>query len=174
MKPRTPPAPTTPYNDLDLRQWKEYGDIWTDSHWLIPSRARGNGHALEYHGNFVPQIATQAIRRFTRPEDVVLDLFLGSGTTAVEAARLGRRCIGVELKPELVEHVAARMQAAASEVRLIAGDSAAATTAEAVRSALAEWDRSHADLLRRRSRMICMFDAFASWLFSRRSYSAMT
>jgi DNA modification methylase len=136
-----------PYNDLDLSEWKRYEEVWTDSLWLIPSRARGNGHALEYHGNFVPQIATQAFLRFTRAEDVVLDLFLGSGTSAVEALRLGRRCIGVELKAELVEHVRKKLEGEEGRAHVICGDSAAPETGEAVRAALAAWERDLADLL---------------------------
>jgi 16S rRNA G966 N2-methylase RsmD len=147
VKPRKPLDPCVPYNDLDLSRWKELGEVWTDSLWDIPSRARGNGHSLEYHGNFVPQIATQTFTRFTRADDVVLDLFLGSGTSAVEALRLGRRCIGVELKPDLVEHVRQKVAEAADRVELVCGDSAAPETADAVRAALARWGREHADLL---------------------------
>jgi DNA modification methylase len=40
------------------------------------------------------------IKLFTQPNDVVLDPFLGSGTTAVAAARLGRRFLGIEIKAE--------------------------------------------------------------------------
>jgi SAM-dependent methyltransferase len=146
VKPRKRPEPRAPYNDLDLTRWKEYGDIWTDSLWNIPSRARGNGHALEYHGNFVPQIATQMFQRFSRRDEVVLDLFLGSGTSAVEALRLDRRCIGVELKPELVEHIRGKLP---DETRLglVCGDSGAPETAERVREALRAWDRETADLV---------------------------
>jgi predicted RNA methylase len=146
-----PREPSVPYNDLDLSRWKEYLErdedpVWTDSLWHIPSRARGNGHALEYHGNFVPQIATQALLRFSRRGDAVLDLFLGSGTTALEALRLERRCIGVELKPELAAHVREKT-ADPDRVRVLCGDSAAPETAAAVREALAAWEREHADLL---------------------------
>ena len=146
-KPRKPPEPTVAYNDLDLTRWREYDDLWTGSLWNIPTRARGNGHALEYHGNFVPQIATQTIQRFSRADDVVLDLFLGSGTSAVEALRLGRRCIGVELKPELVEHVRTKLSGCEDRLTMICGDSRSTETAATVREALARWGRAYADLL---------------------------
>jgi adenine-specific DNA-methyltransferase len=42
----------------------------------------------------------------TNPGDLVLDCFLGSGTTAAVAHKLGRRWIGVELRPEIVDSFA--------------------------------------------------------------------
>lgn len=147
VKVRKRPEPSAPYNDLDFSRWKEYGDLWTDSLWLIPQRARGDGHALEYHGNFVPQIATQTFQRFSKADDVVLDLFLGSGTSAVEALRLGRRCIGVELKPELVEHLREKLGDHPDRLAVVCGDSADPTTAASVREVLRSWDREAADLL---------------------------
>ena len=39
----------------------------------------------------------------TNKGDVVLDPFLGSGTTAVVAKKLGRKYIGYEIVPEYVE-----------------------------------------------------------------------
>jgi 16S rRNA G966 N2-methylase RsmD len=96
---------TKPYNDIDLNNWKEYGHLDTGTLWTFASRAKGNGHKFNYHGNYIPQIAEQLYSRYTKPDDVVLDLFLGSGTSAIEAVNLGRRCIGVELKPELAAQV---------------------------------------------------------------------
>ena len=84
-------------NDLDLSKWKDYEDLITDSLWLIQNRDRSGAHSNFFHGNFVPQIPNQLIRRFTKPGDVVLDAFLGSGTTLIETQRLGRIGIGVEL-----------------------------------------------------------------------------
>ncbi len=43
------------------------------------------------------------IKLFTKPGDVVLDPFLGSGTTAIVAKKLDRRYIGLEIKPEYYE-----------------------------------------------------------------------
>ena len=78
---------------------------------MFPSRAKNNGHKFDYHGNFIPQIAEQLFSRYTKPGDVILDLFLGSGTSAIEAANTGRKCIGVELKPDLAEKVSKKIEA---------------------------------------------------------------
>ena len=90
-------------NDLDLSNWQQYDDLLTDSLWLLDARDSSGAHQADYHGNFIPQIPNQLLRRFTKAGDIVLDPFVGSGTTAIEASRLGRRYIGVELSPGVAE-----------------------------------------------------------------------
>lgn len=90
-------------NDLDLSNWREYEDILTDSLWILGSRDSSGAHQADYHGNFIPQIPNQLLRRFTRRGEIVLDSFIGSGTTAIEANRLGRRYIGIELSQKMTQ-----------------------------------------------------------------------
>lgn len=90
-------------SEINAKNWREYKDIVTNSLWIIGSRSRDGVHSGKYHGNFVPQIPYQAIRRFTKPGDVVLDAFLGSGTTLIESRRLGRHGIGIELVDSIVQ-----------------------------------------------------------------------
>jgi methylase of polypeptide subunit release factors len=143
-RPKTPP-----YSDVDLNHWREYDHIWTDSLWLIEGRDRTGGHQLDYHGNFIPQIATQAYLRYTKENDIVLDLFLGSGTSAIEAARLNRRLIGVELKPELVETVRGKIppELLDDRIHVLEGDSVQEETASRLRETLATMNAEHAQLL---------------------------
>jgi DNA modification methylase len=49
--------------------------------------------------------------------DIVLDGFLGSGTTVIAAERTGRRCYGIELDPAYVDTIVRRWQAAARDMR---------------------------------------------------------
>jgi DNA modification methylase len=140
---------TPPYSDIDLTRWREYDHVWTDSLWLIESRDRTGGHQLDYHGNFIPQIATQTYLRYTKEDDVVLDLFLGSGTSAVEAIRLNRRLVGVELKPDLVETVQAKIPSGLldSRIHILQGDSTCGETAARVQEALAAMGTEQVQLL---------------------------
>jgi len=52
-----------------------------------------------YPGRFSPEFARTAVMVFSKPGDVVLDPFMGGGTTAVEALRTGRRFIGCDVNP---------------------------------------------------------------------------
>lgn len=52
-----------------------------------------------FPAKFPPQLPQFFIERLSDAEDVVLDPMLGSGTTLVEAMRLGRRVIGCDIDP---------------------------------------------------------------------------
>ena len=47
-------------------------------------------------------LAQRCIALTSKPADVVLDPYAGSGTTLIAAARLRRQWVGIELKPEFV------------------------------------------------------------------------
>jgi ParB/RepB/Spo0J family partition protein len=53
----------------------------------------------------------RALENSCRPGDVVLDLFLGSGSTLIAAERTGRVCYGLELDPHYCSMVLARWEA---------------------------------------------------------------
>lgn len=90
--------------ELDLKNWKANTEIITDSLWLIPERDKSGAHTGYLHGNFIPQIPRQAMLRFAHKGDIVVDTFFGSGTTLIEAKRLGRHGIRVELRRRFIAH----------------------------------------------------------------------
>ncbi|MCD8025291.1 MAG: site-specific DNA-methyltransferase [Candidatus Gastranaerophilales bacterium] len=129
---------TTSYNDIDLCNWKLYSHIKTGSLWEFDSRDKSNGHSYDYHGNYIPQIATQLFERYTKKNDIILDLFFGSGTSAIEAINMERRCIGVELKQDMVDYVSSKFtkKELVVDVNIICGDSASDETVEKVKARL--------------------------------------
>ncbi len=139
-----------PINDLDLSCWREYREILTDSLWLLGRRDNSGAHTAEYWGNFVPQIPRQAMLRFTRAGEAVIDPFAGLGTTLIEACRLGRYSIGVELNPTVAEQARQRVQqepTPTSHWEILVGDSRSPETASQVQQVLQRWGFEHAHLL---------------------------
>ena len=92
------------YNDLDLKNWQEL-DINTDSLWIISQRDKTGKHKNVYHGNFIPQIPNQLIQRYTKKNDIVLEPFMGSGTTLFECEKLNRKYIGFDINPTMLDYV---------------------------------------------------------------------
>ena len=98
------------YNDLDMKRWKEHEDISTDTLWIIDRRDNSGAHSGKYHGNFVPQIPNQLFRRYTKKGDWILDPFMGSGTSLIEALRLERNSVGIELQKTVAEDAVNRIE----------------------------------------------------------------
>lgn len=65
-----------------------------------------------HSATFPSALPTFFINLFTKKGDVVLDPFLGSGTTAQAAKKLGRKYIGIELREEYVALAKKRIQEA--------------------------------------------------------------
>ncbi|KGK86560.1 DNA methyltransferase [Clostridium sp. HMP27] len=65
--------------------------------WSFKDRGDWATHKGDYPGNWSPYVPRNIILRYSREGDLVLDQFLGSGTTAVEAALLNRKFIGIDI-----------------------------------------------------------------------------
>jgi DNA modification methylase len=49
------------------------------------------------------------MKSFSNPNDLVLDPFLGGGTTLAVAKDLKRRCIGIEIDPQYMDVIKSRL-----------------------------------------------------------------
>ena len=85
--------------------------------WNFPGTgtARGSVHTIHWFpGNFIPQIPSALIQVLSEPGDIVLDPFSGSGTTGVEALRLGRHAV-------ISDRMSACVLIASAKLAMIAG-----------------------------------------------------
>jgi modification methylase len=91
-------------------------DLQMRSDWFIPlctgpERLR-NAHGMKLHPTQKPEaLLHRVLLASTAPGDIVLDPFLGTGTTAAVARRLGRHFIGIERHPAYAEAAIGRVRA---------------------------------------------------------------
>ncbi len=78
-------------------------ELETNTVWAFPDRGKWATHDAKYRGNWSPYIPRNLILRYSQEGDVVLDPFVGGGTTAVEAKLTGRNFIGIDINPNAVE-----------------------------------------------------------------------
>jgi DNA modification methylase len=75
------------------------------------SRASDEANLLELYPTPKPvRLAADALLDSTARGDIVLDAFLGSGTTLIAAERTRRRCYGIEIDPLYVDTAIRRWQ----------------------------------------------------------------
>ena len=72
--------------------------------WEIPTSNYQGAHFAVFPEK-LPEIC---IRASSKQEDIILDPFMGSGTTAYVAQRLGRKWVGFELNPEYIKIIKQR------------------------------------------------------------------
>jgi site-specific DNA-methyltransferase (adenine-specific) len=104
----------TTYADVRTRRTRTPGlrvplDVWYGEHW---GRIQGNNKERRAkHENQIPEVYMQRIlRACSKPESLVLDPFLGSGTTCTVARALGRRSIGIECSKAIAKSAFERIQ----------------------------------------------------------------
>jgi len=74
--------------------------------WTIATQSTNDAH----FATFPRKLVEPCILAGSRPGDVVLDPFAGSGTTLQVAKHLGRRAVGIELNPDYLPMIARRLQ----------------------------------------------------------------
>jgi DNA modification methylase len=99
-------------NNIQLGQYGRYRtNVWQYRRVNSPFRTTEDGNLSALHPTIKPvDLVADAILDCTARGDVVLDPFLGSGTTVIAAERTGRTCYGIELDPHYVDLVVRRWQ----------------------------------------------------------------
>ena len=96
-------------NNIQLgRYGRDRTNVWN---YPSPRTPTEEGNLLALHPTVKPvALVADAIMDCSTRGDIVLDAFLGSGTTLIAAERTGRRCYGLELDPLYVDTVVRRWQ----------------------------------------------------------------
>lgn len=89
-------SPTYFYNPNGFR---EASGANLRNFWVLGPEPNGNGHPAAYPR----ELARRCISLGSKPDDVILDPFGGSGTTGVAATELGRKSVLIELNSDYVE-----------------------------------------------------------------------
>jgi DNA modification methylase len=104
----------TTYADARTRRTQTPGlrvplDVWYGQYW---GRIQGNNKERRaMHENQIPEVyMDRIIRACSKSGDIVLDPFLGSGTTCTVARALGRRSIGIEYSRAIAKSAFERIQ----------------------------------------------------------------
>lgn len=82
---------------------EEKFELETNTVWSFPNRGKWATHDAKYRGNFSPYVAKNIILRYSKPNDLVLDQFIGGGTTLIECKLNNRNAIGIDINPKAVE-----------------------------------------------------------------------
>lgn len=110
---RFPSARHTEYQDLRANPLGRLpDDVWAD----FPRVCGTFKERAGFHGCQMPEaLLMRIICASSNPGELVLDPFIGSGTTAAAAKRLGRRYIGIDLSDEYARHTRNRLESVVDE-----------------------------------------------------------
>src|SRR5271168_96837 len=104
-------------NNVQLGQFgRNRSNVWHYPGANSFARCGAEGNLLALHPSVKPvALVADAILDCTERGGIVLDAFLGSGTTVIAAERTGRRCYGIELDPVTVDTAIRRWQVLTGE-----------------------------------------------------------
>jgi DNA modification methylase len=99
-------------NNIQLGKFGRYRtNVWNYPSVGTLCRQGDEGNLLGYHPTVKPiALVSDALLDCSARGDLVLDSFLGSGTTLIAAERVGRVCFGIELDPRYVDVAIRRWQ----------------------------------------------------------------
>lgn len=99
-------------NNVQLgKNGRNRSNVWSYPGLNSFARYAEEGNLLDLHPTVKPiRLVADAILDASRRNDIVLDPFMGSGTTLLAAERTGRRCYGIEIDPLYVDTIIRRWQ----------------------------------------------------------------
>jgi len=97
------PKPTVEQKENSVMTNEEW-NTYFNGHWYF------NGAKQDKHlAMFPEELPTRLIKMFSFPNEIILDPFLGSGTTSLVAKKLSRNSVGYEINPEYISIIKERI-----------------------------------------------------------------
>src|SRR6266567_3749556 len=118
-RPESAPRPDSrPAGASELRL-----SVWPTAQRDARTQRRGRylPESVAHPAKMLPAIAATAIRRYTKPGDLVADPMCGIGTTLVEAVHLGRDGLGIEYEDRWAGLAAGNVEVIRGDARLLPG-----------------------------------------------------
>lgn len=94
---------------------KNPGDVWSFPK-VTSGRNRSSAERTSHPAQFPIAVIDRIVKGCSSGDALVLDPFMGSGTTAEAAMRLGRPVVGIELNPAYIDIAAQRLDNAAIQL----------------------------------------------------------
>lgn len=90
--------------------------------WSFKDRGDWATHKGDYPGNCSPYVVKNLLIKYTNKNDIVLDQFVGSGTTIIESLLLNRKTIGIDINDKALNITKSRIKDIGGKYKLIRGD----------------------------------------------------
>lgn len=98
-------------SDKDLLRWaKAQKKAEQEGKTTIWSMKRDNVHEYKHPTQKPVELITYAIKNSTKADDIIMDLFAGSGSTLIAAEKTGRVCYGMEMDPKYIDTIIERWE----------------------------------------------------------------
>ena len=110
-KPGAYRSPSVPARVLSVIAQEDH-KVWFRQVWAdVPGAS-----TADHPAPFPLELAERLVRMYSFAGDIVLDPFMGTGTTNLAAARCGRNSIGVEIDSEYFDHARSRLKAFSADL----------------------------------------------------------
>lgn len=96
---------------------EEYTTIWS-----FKDRGNWATHKGDYPGNCSPYVIRNLVLKYSKQNDIILDQFVGSGTTIIESLLLNRKAIGIDINDKALNITKFRIKDIDGAYKLIKGD----------------------------------------------------
>lgn len=109
-KQGVPPVPTKSQKECSIITKDEWNTFFS-GHWYFAG-AKQDGHIAM----FPEELPARLIKMFSFSGEMVLDPFLGSGTTSLAAYNLGRNSVGYEINPDFISTIKDKLNVAQPDI----------------------------------------------------------